>query len=158
MNHKLKAAIESGDVDAARVAIRAIADEDIRRDIPLMLESANEADRELSAKGMTIYEADDGRFKMPPESEWNEDLLHRIRGGLDWNFSRWRLECLQKVTAKLHEKQKAETAGPFVPARERTEVNPRPSEKKGNRVGLWLLSLATIAVVILILIHCLSKD
>lgn len=158
MNKKLKVAIDAGDVDAVRVAIRAIADEDVRRDVPLMLDCANEADRELSAKGKSVYEDDDGRFTMPPESEWNEDLLHRIRGGLDWNFSRWRLECLQKVTAKLHEKQKTVVADPFVAARERTEEDPRPSKKRGKRLGFWLLSLAAIAAVALILFHFLSKN
>lgn len=158
MNLKLKAAIDAGDVDAARVAIRAIADEDMYRDNPQMIESANEADRALLTKGVSLYEEDDGRFVMPPESDWNENLLHKIRGGLDWNFSKLRLECLQKVTVRLHEKQKTIAADPFAPARERTVLNPRSSEKSGKRVGFWILCLVGVSVVTMALIYLLSRN
>ena len=112
-NQELDRAVADFDVDAARIAIRLISREDMHREVPQALSLADEACRVFKEKGIDFFEEDDGRFVMPPESEWSEDLLYTIRGGLDWNFSRKRLECLQNLTVFLaRQKRQASAEAP----------------------------------------------
>ena len=105
-NHKLRLAIEKGDVDSARIEIRAIADADIDRDTPCAVACADEVHSAFVAQGKALYEDDDGRLVMPRQSEWSKALLYKIKGSLDWNFSRKRLVRLQEVTVWLHNKER----------------------------------------------------
>ena len=105
-NPKLRLAIEKGDVDSARIEIRAIADADIDRDTPCAVACADEVHSAFVAQGKALYEDDDGRLVMPRQSEWSKALLYKIKGSLDWNFSRDRLVRLQEVTIWLHNKER----------------------------------------------------
>ena len=105
-NPKLRLAIEKGDVDSARIEIRAIADADIDRDTPCVVACADEVHSAFVAQGKALYEDDDGRLVMPRQSEWSKALLYKIKGSLDWNFSRERLVRLQEVTIWLHNKER----------------------------------------------------
>ena len=132
-DEKLNQAISAGDVDAARVAIRAIADADIRREKPIAVSCADEANAAFAVQGKALYESDDGRFVMPPQSEWTKSLLYKIKGSLDWNFSRERLVHLQELTAWMHSNE-VRRPNSFQSARtEQTQQNSTPSAPELNK-------------------------
>lgn len=131
-DEKLNQTISAGDVDAARVAIRAIADADIRREKPIAVSCADEANAAFAAQGKALYESDDGRFVMPPQSEWTKSLLYKIKGSLDWNFSRERLVRLQEVTVWLHNKER-ESSASFQNARTEQSQASAPSASELNK-------------------------
>ena len=131
-NPKLRLAIEKGDVDSARIEIRAIADADIGRDTPCAVACADEVHSAFIAQGKALYEDDDGRLVMPRQSEWSKALLYKIKGSLDWNFSRERLVRLQEVTVWLHNKER-ESSASFRNARAEQSQASAPSTSELNK-------------------------
>lgn len=131
-NPKLRLAIEKGDVDSARIEIRAIADADIDRDTPCAVACADEVHLAFVAQGKALYEDDDGRLVMPRQSEWSKALLYKIKGSLDWNFSRERLVRLQEVTVWLHNKER-EFSASFQNARTEQSQASAPSASELNK-------------------------
>ena len=131
-NPKLRLAIEKGDVDSARIEIRAIADADIGRDTPCAVACADEVHSAFIAQGKALYEDDDGRLVMPRQSEWSKALLYKIKGSLDWNFSRERLVRLQEVTVWLHNKEREPSAS-FRNARTEQSQASAPSASELNK-------------------------
>ena len=132
INPRLKQAIEAGNVDLARIEIRAIADADIDRDTPLAVACADEAHSAFQAQGKALYEDDDGRLAMPRQSEWSKDLLYKIKGSLDWNFSRVRLVRLQEVTVWLRNKER-ESSDFFQNVRAELPKSEAQSAPKSNK-------------------------
>ena len=131
-NPKLRLAIEKGDVDSARIEIRAIADADIGRDTPCAVACADEVHSAFIAQGKALYEDDDGRLVMPRQSEWSKALLYKIKGSLDWNFSRERLVRLQEVTVWVHNKER-ESSASFRNARTEQSQASAPSASELNK-------------------------
>lgn len=131
-NPKLRLAIEKGDVDSARIEIRAIADADIDRDTPCAVACADEVHSAFVAQGKALYEDDDGRLVMPRQSEWSKALLYKIKGSLDWNFSRERLVRLQEVTVWLHNKER-ESSASFQNARTEQSQASAPGASELNK-------------------------
>lgn len=141
-NPKLKQAIERHDVDSARIEIRAIADDDIDRDTPIAVVCADEAHSAFASQGQALYEDDDGWLIMPPRSEWSRDLLYKIKGSLDWNFSRERLVHLQEVTVWLRDKEK-NPSGSFRHERaNRPQTSPRSVPGSNTWVKYAVVGLA----------------
>lgn len=141
---KLDQAIASDDVDAARIEIRAIADGDISRETPQAVILADAAECAFRQRGKYLYEQDNGHFVMPSQSEWSEKLLYRVKGSLDWNFSRERLVHLQNLTAWLR-KQRGGTSRPFVSARATEKGDPRPSSKSRRK---WIICGIVGAIIV----------
>ena len=70
---------------------------------------------------------------MPPQSEWTKSLLYKIKGSLDWNFSRERLVHLQELTAWMHSNE-VRRLNSFQSARtEQTQQNSAPSAPELNK-------------------------
>ena len=145
-NPKLKQAIESGDVDSARIEIRAIADADIGRDTPIAVLCADQAHSEFMAQGKSLYEEDDGRFSMPPQGEWSKALLYKIKGGLDWNFSRERLVHLQNLTSWLHERESSFSELSNNASPRRTSSAPSGSPESGKWIKYAAIGAAALAL------------
>lgn len=159
MDSRLESAIKAGDVDAARIAIRAIADADVNRNVLQSLACADEAARALKSVGVALFEEDDGRFVMPPESEWSEALWAKIKGGLDWNFSRERLVHLQEITAWVHQKR-IRNEPSFSNARRGRGMNlPGQSRAEGNKWVRYAI-LGTVAALAIggIVVALLAKN
>lgn len=140
----LDQAIALGDVDAARIAIRAIADGDISRETPQAVIRADAAERAFCQQGKHLYEPDNGHFVMPPEGEWSEKLLYTVKGSLDWNFSRERLLHLQNLNTWLRKKRE-DDARPFASARVMNTENPRSSRKCQRK---WIVYGIVGAVIV----------
>ena len=157
-NSKLRLAIEKGDVDSARIEIRAIADADIGRDTPCAVACADEVHSAFIAQGKALYEDDDGRLVMPRQSEWSKALLYKIKGSLDWNFSRERLVRLQEVTVWLHNKEREPSAS-FRNARTEQSQASAPSASELNKwVKYAIVGVATALALGVVAFRLLTRN
>lgn len=157
-DEKLNQAISAGDVDAARVAIRAIADADIRREKPIAVRCADEANAAFAAQGKALYESDDGRFVMPPQSEWTKSFLYKIKGSLDWNFSRERLVHLQELTAWMHINE-VRRLNSFQNARMEQSETSAPSASESNKwVKYAIVGVAAVLALGVVAFRLLTRS
>lgn len=158
INPKLKQAIERNDVDLARVEIRAIADADIGRDKPIAVACADEAHSAFVSQGSALYEDDDGRLAMPHQSEWSKALLYKIKGSLDWNFSRERLVRLQELTVWLHNKER-KSPDFFQNARTEQPPPPTPSAPEVNKwMKYAVVGVATVLAIGVVAFWLVTKN
>ena len=150
----LTRAIEAADISAVRIAIRAIADDDRYRATPLAGLRADAAEAVLQRKGLSIWQQDDGCLSIPEESEWSESVLHSIKGSLDWNFSRERIQKLDAVNKWLYKTtHRSDEPRPFVEPRADVKQSfvPREVATCRRRPRKNLLPSALVLLVILLI-------
>lgn len=157
-DERLESAVQASDLYAVRRAIRGIADGDVKRKDPQALKCADEAAEVLRARGIELYEEDDGRFQMPPQSEWNEELALRLDAGLFLNFSRKRLLHLQEIAMWLHRKR-TKNKPSFRDARpEQEKAQPeRPSGKKSLWVKYALIGAVAALAIGVVVVRLMAR-
>ena len=145
----LALAISNRDRSASRVEILAIADHDLERDIPLAVSQACEAAEQLRRLGVELFDADDGRSRLPSKNEWDAALLHKLMAGLDYNFSLERLRQVQEVIVYLRARSSVKGTKPHV---KRDDVVSNVRRRMFVRLAI-AVSIVVVGIIAVVLIR-----
>jgi len=138
-NKPLQAAIDAGDVSAARAAIITHADSDFFDGTANALEIADKVNDLLKEKGISLYMQDSGSISFS-QTRWDESVWNRAKAALRVNFSREKILYITQLVKqhipispkKTTEDYSAPLTDPMRPTGGYKEP-PRPSNHNHSR-------------------------
>jgi hypothetical protein len=102
--NELDAYIASGDLGRIRSAIISIVGRDANESIFRFKGAAEYAHRKLEATGSSLFETDDGVWRMPVDEEsWDKQLWFRMKVAMRDNFSREKMDAMERIMVHLRE-------------------------------------------------------